>query len=229
MGERQHFGDICNKYYTYLSQKFTNAIIVFDGYASGPSTKDVTHFRRSKGNIGTNVKFRYDTPFKTKKDTFLGNTQNKQHFICLLGNFLTEKGLKVKHADADADLLIVTTAVESANESETHLIGEDTDLLVLLCYYVRQDAHRLIFRSDSRYSTVKPKVWDIQKTKTPLGKETCKLLPLSHALTGCDTTSRIFGISKPAVLKVLLKDNTFRLLLATFLNANSKADIIKAG
>ena len=223
------FGDICNKYYTYLSQKFTNAIIVFDGYASGPSTKDVTHFRRSKGNIGTNVKFRYDTPFKTKKDTFLGNTQNKQHFICLLGNFLTEKGLKVKHSDADADLLIVTTAVESANESETHLIGQDTDLLVLLCYYVRQDAHRLIFRSDSRHSTVKPKVWDIQKTKTLLGEETCKLLPLSHALTGCDTTSRIFGISKPAVLKVLLKDNTFRLLSATFLNANSKADIIKAG
>ena len=223
------FGDICNRYYEYLSQKFMNAIVVFDGYASGPSTKDATHLRRSKGHIGTNVKFRYDTPFRTKKDTFLSNTQNKQNFICLLGEYLTQKDVKVKHADADADLLIVTTAIESADVSETHLIGEDTDLLVLLCYYVSQDAHRLIFRSDSRQSSVKPKVWDIQKTQTILGKETCKLLPLSHALTGCDTTSRIYGISKPAVLKSLLKDDTFRILSASFLNANSKVDIIKAG
>ena len=61
------FGDICNKYYEYLSQKFTNSIVVFDGYASGPSTKDATHFRRSGGKTGTNVKLRFDTLFKTKK------------------------------------------------------------------------------------------------------------------------------------------------------------------
>ena len=223
------FGDICNKYYEYLSQKFTNSIVVFDGYASGPSTKGATHFRRSGGKTGTNVKFRFDTPFKTKKEMFLSNTKNKQNFICLLGDFLTEKGIKIKHADADADLLIVMTAVESANECETHLVGEDTDLLVLLCFYARQDAHMLIFRSESRQSTIKPKVWDIRKTKTLLGQENCKLLPLSHALTGCDTTSRMFGISKSAVIKSLLKDDTFRLLSVAFLNANSKPAIIKAG
>ena len=113
------------------------------------------------------------------------------------------------------------TAVESANECETHLVSKDTDLLVLLCFYARQDAHMLILRSESRHSTIKPKVWDIRKTKTPLGEENCKLLLLSHALTGCDTTSCMFGISKSAVIKSLLKDDTFRLLSVAFLNANS--------
>ena len=87
------FGDICNKYYTYLSQTFTNATIVFGGYASGPSTKDMTHFRWSKGNIGTNVKFRYDTHFKTGEIYVPEQHTKKQHFICLLGDFLTVKSL----------------------------------------------------------------------------------------------------------------------------------------
>lgn len=55
------------------------------------------------------------------------------------------------------------------------------------------------------------------------------MLPLVHALTGCDTTSRIFGISKPAVLKTLLTDSIFRALSVAFLNAESKTEIIKSG
>ena len=48
-------------------------------------------------------------------------------------------------------------------------------------------------------------------------------------MTGCDTTSGMFGISKSAVIKSLLKDDTFCLLSIAFLNANSKPAIIKAG
>ena len=216
MGERQYFWGEKRQIPSIPQLQDVHITVVFDGYASGPCTKDVAHFRRSRGNTGENVKFSSNTPFKMKKEVFLSNTQNKQKFICLLGEFLAENGLTVKYADADADLLIVTTAVDSANEEETHLIGEDTDLLVLLCYYMKQDSQKLTFRSESRQSTVKPKVWDIQKTKTVLGEDTCKLLPLIHALIGCDTTSRIFGISKPAVLKTLLKDSRFRALSFAF-------------
>jgi len=39
-------------------------VIVFDGYTAGLSTKDVTHQRRTRGVVGTNVVFSEDTPFK---------------------------------------------------------------------------------------------------------------------------------------------------------------------
>ena len=36
-----------------------------------------------------------------------------------------------------------------------------------------------------------------------LGPIVCKILPAAHALTGCDTTSSLFGIGKKSVLKTL--------------------------
>jgi hypothetical protein len=58
----------------------SNAIVVFDGYGNGPSTKDHTHQRRTKGIVGTKVYFNEDTPFKSKKELFLGNVENKQNY-----------------------------------------------------------------------------------------------------------------------------------------------------
>ena len=40
---------------------------------------------------------------------------------------------KVHHASGDADLLIVQKAAESATRVNTVLVGDDTDLLILLC------------------------------------------------------------------------------------------------
>ena len=39
------------------------------------------------------------------------------------------------HSDGNADLLIVKTAIVSARTKTTVLAGDDTDLLVLLCYH----------------------------------------------------------------------------------------------
>ena len=36
------FEQICNSYVSFVTQKYSNASVVFDGYTSGPSTKDVT-------------------------------------------------------------------------------------------------------------------------------------------------------------------------------------------
>jgi len=45
------------------------------------------------------------------------------------------------------------------------------------------------------------KVWDIQATCSVLGSNLCRHLPFLHALLGCDTTSRLFGIGKTVGLK----------------------------
>jgi hypothetical protein len=46
------FGKIIDMYAKYVRNRYSNAIVVFDGYGNGPSTKD-------------------HTPFKSKKDLFL--------------------------------------------------------------------------------------------------------------------------------------------------------------
>ena len=67
-----------------------------------------------------------------KKEKFLANSENKQRFINMLSGYLETK-CKVYHAPADADVLIVQKTLESAAIMDTALIGDDTDLLILLC------------------------------------------------------------------------------------------------
>ncbi len=54
----------------------------------------------------------------------------------MLGRKLASRGHTVFQAQGDADLSIVCKAIEAGNHCTTIVVGEDTDLLVLLCYYV---------------------------------------------------------------------------------------------
>ncbi len=78
------YGSICDMYIKYVQKRYPNAIVVFDGYSQGPSTKDTTHLRRAKGFIGPRVSFVESMPLKSKKEHFLANSENKQQFIDLL-------------------------------------------------------------------------------------------------------------------------------------------------
>ena len=77
------YRDICRQYTEYVTRKYGDAIIIFDGYEK-TNTKDMTHQRRSKRNAGTTVPFTADMPMTMKNDQFLANRQNKQQFIYML-------------------------------------------------------------------------------------------------------------------------------------------------
>ena len=74
---------ICRLYTEYVTRKYREAIVVFDGY-EGTSTKDMTHQRRAGGRTGATVTFDEDMPVTMKKDEFLANNTNKQQFINML-------------------------------------------------------------------------------------------------------------------------------------------------
>ena len=139
------FNSIAKGYVEYIQQKFTNPIVVFDGYNAGPGTKDTAHLRRTKGLVGPKVNFVGSMRLKTKKEHFLCNCENKQRFIDMLSSKLQEHGVKTLHAESDADLLIEQTAVDSAANSATTVVGEDTDLLVLLCLHADVKSQPLFF------------------------------------------------------------------------------------
>ena len=49
------------------------------------------------------------------------------------------------HSSGDADLLIVQKAVDSSTTTDTVLVGDDTDVLVLLCYHANLDSYNILF------------------------------------------------------------------------------------
>ena len=71
-------------YVTFVQEHNPEAVIVFDGYVSGHSIKDMTHLRRSKGIKGTPVHFSTQMSLQSSKEQFLENTENKQRFLLAL-------------------------------------------------------------------------------------------------------------------------------------------------
>ena len=131
------YSAICDLYVDYVKSNYKNTVAVFDGYEGGLSTKDTAHLRRTGGCISTPVKFAKDMTLTLKKDLFLKNKGNRQTFIKMLGKKVRGSGFRVFHADDDADVLIVKKATEVSQTANTAVIGDDTDLLVLLLYHAR--------------------------------------------------------------------------------------------
>lgn len=82
------------------------------------------------------MKFTNDTVLASKKELFLANPENKQRFADCLWTYLKGLGCVIIHAEGDADTEILQTAVNCTSKTVA-VIGEDTDLLVLLCFHTK--------------------------------------------------------------------------------------------
>ncbi|XP_065915240.1 uncharacterized protein [Dysidea avara] len=224
------YGDICTIYTDYVAKKYGEAIVVFDGYQKS-STKDMAHKRRAKGRSGVPVSFTDSTKLNMRKETFLANCTNKQKFIIMLGKYLERRNCKVYHSPGDADVMIVQKAVESATVTDTVLVGDDTDLLVLLCYHACLNSHTIFFKPEPKRTTTKKlRVWNISAAKKKLGPEVCKNLLFLHAILGCDTTSQLYGIGKGASLKKFRSIRNFQEQAEVFCTSSATPkEIIAAG
>ena len=95
---------------------------------------------------------------------------NKHAVIYLISERLWQKGCHIIQAEGDADLDIVKASGAMTSDNSTTLIGEDTDLLVLLLYHATmKDCRDLYFRSDKG----KPNVYNIKVLKRLLGDDVC--------------------------------------------------------
>ena len=186
------YSEIIAMYSDFVTQRYKQVSIVFDGY-SMPSTKDAAHLHRTKQNTVTvDIAFQPDMTLCGSKEQFLASPSNKQRFIDLLSLSLQNSGFEVLHATGDADCLIVKTVIDKAAEIETVLVGEDTDLLVLLLYHLRSDHNSVYFTSSG--SRKDSKVWDIQcvQLQQTFGRDVGNRVCFSHAFGGTDTTSAVF-------------------------------------
>ena len=184
------FDHILKSYTGYVHKRYGKAVVVFDGYCSA-STKDMAHRRRAKGKLGPTVSFTKEMCLTVAKDIFLSNPMNKQNFLKQLGDDLQATGCEIFYAPSDADVLIAQKAIESASVQDTVLVGDDTDLLVLLLYHSNPTGNGLFFAPEPN-KNAKQRVWDLKQAKRDIRPFVCKHILFLHALLGCDTTSRLF-------------------------------------
>ncbi|KAL8582661.1 hypothetical protein ACOMHN_035426 [Nucella lapillus] len=181
------YNAIAQSYIDFVKRMFGKGIVVFDGYSSNPSTKDIAHLRRKqRTKVASDFVFDGETLLSVPKENFLANENNKGRFISLLSSHLLNNGFDTIHASADADCRIVHTTLETAKQHNVVLIGEDTYLLILLLHHCTPDHHPVFFTSTKSSSV---KVWDIQAVQSVLGEDVCKHILFAHAIGGCDTVS----------------------------------------
>ena len=185
------YGHICEQYKQYTTKRYGYARVVFDEY-DAPSTKDAEHSRRVASSREVLIEGNIDVSMSQQE--FLGNTANKVSFIALLTSHLVAAGVEVHHASADADRVIVLTAVDVADTCAAYvLVGEDTDLLILLT--VLSDPEKDIKMLMPGRKGHPDKVYSSAAMRSALGGMVDSLL-FVHAATGCDTTSAVYRKGK---------------------------------
>lgn len=147
----------------------------------------------------------------------------------MLSQALQNAGCVTHQSNGDADLLIVKTAVESARTKTTVLVGDDTDLLVLLCYHASEDGCDFYFRPEPKANARGARFWHMKKVKDQLGREVCRNLLFLHAMTSCDTTSRLYQVGKATALKKFENVHCFREQANTFSCHSAVSDVVAAG
>ena len=88
------------------------------------------------------------------------------------------------HADDDADVLIVKTAIEVSQTANTAVIGDDTDLLGLLLHHARNiKSFDIFFHPEhEQFAKKKPITVSIHLAVRKLGRELCENI---HFFTHC--------------------------------------------
>ena len=99
----------------------------------------------------------------------------------LLGKELKKKGCNVFFDQGDADVQIVSKTLELAEEKNTVLVGDDTDLLVLLLHHCK--SKKKIYFAPEQKKNSKNRVWDIKQVKSDLGTFLCQYFLLMPSYT----------------------------------------------
>ena len=199
----------------HFSQSFCRTLskphityVVFDKYMSG-SIKFHERKRRAGGFNPQHHRLTLDSPLPPR-DIIMKSDYNKKQLISVLCDtnneypllhLIGEDQCRYNHEEADINIISYLLLLNE-NFSHVQVKADDTDIFVLLVYYVWK--HNLTTQvSMKKYDGT---VINISETASRLGSKCITLLPL-HALTGCDTVSYPFGKGKISAANFLLKSD----------------------
>ncbi|KAK6192248.1 hypothetical protein SNE40_003750 [Patella caerulea] len=213
--------------YVNFVEKFPGSVVIFDGYES--CTKDHEHQRRmiKSKSLANTISIKLDAPAYRDQSAFLANVENKKSLIDEISRSLELKNIKVVKCTADADTRVVHEALDyAANDQSVIVVANDTDILIMLLYHWKPGMDIKI----RMYSTKTVEMYSIKTICDNLAESTRKNLLFTHAFTGCDTTSGIFGLGKNVIYKSLDSNDKLKQLGGIISESDSSGEeIAKAG
>ncbi|KAG1651513.1 Glutamate receptor ionotropic, delta-2 [Nymphon striatum] len=217
------YGEICESYVSYTLRHYGNeAIVVFDGYESAMSTKSAEQKRRATKSSSRDIMIDESMSTVTTQSEFLSNDANKTKLITMLVKKFNNKYIKTIQAIADADRLIVETAfLETGHSHPVVVIGIDTDILIMLTSLAPAGSDMYILCSINPLS-----LYNITLIQEAVGKKKIHLL-FAHSVTGCDTTSALFGLEKKKAIALLDQYNVDN-SLDVFISGSTTKEIISS-
>ena len=211
--------------------------LIFDRYPA-KSTKGATRSNRAGQNASRKHVLTFNTPLPSQK-VVLNVTHNKTQLIDLLTKYLVDHlvgnsnceivitsghpvpvqirnghstpRIDLHNTHEEEDVIIVNQLVNLAlsGVSNISVICDDTDVFILLLYFYNQA--KLICTVTMESPIAGRCAIDIKATAKKHTGIT-DFLPGAHALSGCDTTSYLFGICKATALKCINSGITLLLL-----------------
>lgn len=195
--------EICDVYIKHVIKKYgLYVVIVFDGYSeSSASTKNCERNRRYWNNTSAEVIFDENTTLIVAQDKFFGNSKNKARFIAHLSARFQEAGLKAINCIDDADLCVVETAIKESQGTSAIVVGQDIDLLVLIIHLAPTETE-ISFLKEGKGKT-KSRIYSSQDLQSSrILNDLKSSILFFHAMSGCDTTSALYGKGKKKSLEV---------------------------
>lgn len=208
-------GDLAEHFVNAINSKsrpYSKCYVVFDQYCQS-SLKEITRQRRSGAKLSRGTEYKVDRNTRIKDlNKFLSSTKTKELLTIFLAQqivvnctadvtTITCQGVQsntsgschaAKHDEADT--LLIYYASEARKLGLTvHIYSQDTDVLVLATHNLAvlgEDAAMIMGTGTNR------RVLPLLPIQNALGEERAQALMGFHAISGCDTTGRIFGKSK---------------------------------
>ena len=205
----EQFSSIFERLINFIHKNFGfSVIVVFDGYRRLGS-KSFERIRRSSFVVPSfDAVVEEDNFLTVTRDSFLGNSRNKQQFIDKFIRRLRALGIPYYEAEEDADADIVRIAIYVANNTHNSvvIVAEDIDILVLMVSLCPPDVDIFFYKMGPAVRINHPKIYSKNCLK-PEFKNCKDYLLFLHAFTGCDTTSAFYGKGKIKFAKILCSRN----------------------
>ena len=121
--------EICRLYTQYVVNTYSDAVVVFNGYDGGASTKDEIHSRRAGNDIGASVSVSACMHLTMNWRLFLPTHQRIRPWLTLLQYTCPVQCITVELSQWDADYMICLLACSSAKDKPTVLLQ-----MTLMCF-----------------------------------------------------------------------------------------------
>ena len=96
-----------------------------------------------------------------------------------------------------------------------------------MCYHASKDGYDLYFTPGPKANKKGARIWHTKKVKEQLSKEVRKNLLFLHAITGCDTRSRLYGVGKATAQKKFENVPIFKEQANVFSCHSAVSDVVK--